>query len=306
MAKKRARDESAVDTAEAARREKQREKQREAIAAKAAGKKFVNPEKRPKRKPAIARRVEKKKEKYRVEHAASRRAVQKEIKRQKAAAPDVVIVPIFWKGEAKQMARVLSACADVEAALADSGRKVLLDGGHKYTPGQKFAHWEHKGVVLRVEVGPREAERGCCTVARSFKPGEPAIRTQRVAIEAQGLGAELERLTALENPAGEEAEEGEQADAAEAIGEGVLAGADAGVGGRRGGDDLDDDFADESDEEEEENADAPSGSADDVLVLGGAPPAAQPPAKAKAPKKGGKAEGSAEQRRAKKVRTVSF
>ena len=26
---------------------------------------------------------------------------------------------------------------------------VELDAGHKYTPGQKFAHWEHKGVALR-------------------------------------------------------------------------------------------------------------------------------------------------------------
>ena len=82
--------------------------------------------------------------------------------------------------------RVLSACSDVEAALSGSARRVLLDAGHKYTPGQKFAHWEHKGVRLRVEVGPREAERGCCTVARTFNPGSPAHRPLASGISTSG------------------------------------------------------------------------------------------------------------------------
>ena len=46
-----------------------------------------------------------------------------------------------------------------------------LDAGSKYTPGQKFAHWEHKGVKLRVEVGPREAARKRCTLAKTFQAG---------------------------------------------------------------------------------------------------------------------------------------
>ena len=36
------------------------------------------------------------------------------VKQQKLLAPEVVIVPIFWKGEAGQRARVLSACADAD------------------------------------------------------------------------------------------------------------------------------------------------------------------------------------------------
>ena len=44
----------------------------------------------------------------------------------------------------------------------------------RYTPGQKFAHWEHKGVKLRVEVGPREAARKRCTLAKTFQAGVPA------------------------------------------------------------------------------------------------------------------------------------
>uniref|UniRef100_A0A7S3TH00 Uncharacterized protein n=1 Tax=Emiliania huxleyi TaxID=2903 RepID=A0A7S3TH00_EMIHU len=47
------------------------------------------------------------------------------------------------------------------------------------------------------QVGPRESERGCCTVARTFTPGEPAHRVEQVQVEAEGLVAELERLAAL-------------------------------------------------------------------------------------------------------------
>ena len=54
-------------------------------------------------------------------------------------------------------------------ALEEGGVRCELDAGNKYTPGQKFAHWEHKGVKLRVEVGPREAARKRCTLAKTFQ-----------------------------------------------------------------------------------------------------------------------------------------
>ena len=254
------------------RRERQRELQAAAAAKYAAGEKFINPEKK-KRKPLAARRLAERKARRKSEHAAARRAVQKEVKKQKAAAPDVVIVPIFWKGEAKQMARVISACTDVEKALADCGKKILLDTTHKYTPGQKFAHWEHKGVKLRVEVGPREAENNCCTVARTFTPGQPAQRQTRVQIAAEPLLEELERLSELEAPP--TLHEDDDDDGNEGAGrsgsddEGGMEhaaplAAKAGRGSQphRGGDDLDDDFvagdaptaaADGEDEEDEED-----------------------------------------------------
>ena len=53
----------------------------------------------------------------------------------------MIIVPIFWKGEADQMAIVLSVCADVQKALEEGGVRSELDAGNKYTPGQKCAHW---------------------------------------------------------------------------------------------------------------------------------------------------------------------
>lgn len=70
--------------------------------------------------------------------------------------------------------------------LTEAGKRTTLDGGHKFTPGQKFAHWEHRGVKLRVEVGPREAEKGCCTLARTFEPGSVARRETGVEVQKTG------------------------------------------------------------------------------------------------------------------------
>ena len=272
MGKRKAREEP-VDEAERVRRERQRELREAAVAARAAGDVFQREEgdEKKKRKPQAARKELARKEKRRQEAAASRRAIQKEVKKQRAAAPDVVIVPIYWKGEAKQMARVVSCCADVEAALSGLGKKILLDAGHKYTPGQKFAHWEHKGVRLRIEVGPREAERGHCTVARTFTPGEPAHRATKIPISAEALKAELARMSDMAAPAGEDADGAAEPVEQEAVAsdddeEAAPARAQRQLadGRRRTDDDLDDDWVteapaaaddDDDDEEEEEEED---------------------------------------------------
>lgn len=246
MVKRKAKDDSTLPPEERARRERQRQQLKVALELRANGEEYINVTKK-KRKPLEARRLEKRVERRKKENAAQRREVQKAVKRERNNAPDIVIVPIFWKGEAKQMAKVLSACADVQAALSGMGKKVELDGGHKYTPGQKFAYWEHKGVQLRVEVGPREAERGCCTVARTWVAGEQAHRVQKVAITAEALPAALEGVMALKAPAREEgdtsaAAQYAAAEAREAAEEAAALAASQGAvaGGRRGGDDLDD------------------------------------------------------------------
>lgn len=234
-------DESTLTEEERERRERQRQQIKVALEVRARGEEYINVTKK-KRKPLEARREMKRIERRKKENAAKKREVQKAVKKERSNAPDIVIVPIFWKGEAKQMAKVLGACADVQKALAGMDKRIELDAGHKYTPGQKFAHWEHKGVMLRVEVGPREAERGCCTVARTWVAGEQAHRVQKVAITEEALPAALKTLMALKAPAREE--EGDtsaaaQYAAAEAREAAEEAAAVAGSG-RRGGDDLDD------------------------------------------------------------------
>ena len=256
MGKKRKRPDSELTEAERERRDTQRSTQQAALDARQRGEVFESTRRTtfPKRKPLEARKEAARIAKRKSDSAAQRRTAQKAIKKERNAAPDVVVVPIFWKGEAKQMARVLSACADVEKALATSPWRVLLDTGHKYTPGQKFAHWEHKGVTLRVEVGPREAEKGWCTVARTFAAGEQAHRQERVVVGAETLQPVLKKLADMPIPDGiaatqhdEDEEEEEDDDEDPAIRRG------------RGGDDLDDDFVERkaADEDEDEDEDEP-------------------------------------------------
>ena len=237
---------------EAARRARQRELQQQALALRAQGGEYV-PSKR-KRKTLERRKFEARDSERHAAHNKKRRAAQKKVKKQRAEAPPVVIVPIFWKGEAGQRAKVLSVCADVEKLLGEAGTSTVVDAGKKYTPGQKFAHWEHRGVRLRVEVGPREAARGCCTLARTFEPGEPAKRVSGVGIDAD-LPRKLDSLRDVKDEesvgdlGGDSIKDG-------ANGSSVVARGSA----RSSGDQLDDDFVDDTvSDNDDETAPAPRG-----------------------------------------------
>ncbi len=67
----------------------------------------------------------------------------------------VVIVPI-----AAHKGGVNEACQKLAAGLKAAGLRVELDDRDTYSPGYKFNHWELRGVPLRLEVGPRDLEKG--------------------------------------------------------------------------------------------------------------------------------------------------
>ncbi|MBT6690650.1 proline--tRNA ligase [archaeon] len=70
-----------------------------------------------------------------------------------ALAPvQVVIVPFTGEGVDK-------AVLDIEKKLREKGVSVKVDDSDK-RPGEKFFHWEMKGVPFRIEVGEKELERG--------------------------------------------------------------------------------------------------------------------------------------------------
>jgi len=79
-----------------------------------------------------------------------------------AVAPtQVVIVPILLGDKEK----VLGICRDLQQKLSSAGVRVQLDTSDE-RPGAKFYKWEMKGVPLRLEVGPRDIDKGVVTVAR--------------------------------------------------------------------------------------------------------------------------------------------
>jgi prolyl-tRNA synthetase len=46
-----------------------------------------------------------------------------------------------------------------------------VDRREGYSPGWKFNEWELRGVPLRIEIGPRDVQRGQVTLARRDIPG---------------------------------------------------------------------------------------------------------------------------------------
>jgi prolyl-tRNA synthetase len=80
----------------------------------------------------------------------------------------VVVVPIY-KTDAER-ASVLEAIDRLLKEWGDRFRVKLDDRDH-LTAGFKFNEWEMKGVPVRVEVGPRDLEKGTAAVARRDVPG---------------------------------------------------------------------------------------------------------------------------------------
>lgn len=74
----------------------------------------------------------------------------------------VVIIPIPKKGAKKA---VEERCKELEAKLRKAGFRVYFDNTEK-RPGDKYYHWEMRGVPLRLEIGNREVQDNTATIFR--------------------------------------------------------------------------------------------------------------------------------------------
>lgn len=91
----------------------------------------------------------------------------------------VVVVPIFRNDQEKT--GVLEAVESLERELQSV--RVHVDRREEVTPGFKFNDWEMRGVPLRVEIGPRDLERGEVTLARRDihgREGKSSVRREGV------------------------------------------------------------------------------------------------------------------------------
>jgi prolyl-tRNA synthetase len=84
----------------------------------------------------------------------------------------VVIVPIYKNDE--ERGKVMPVVDNVRGLL--SGFRVKVDDRTEVTPGFKFNDWEMRGVPLRVEVGPKDVEKGSVALARRDIPGRDGKR----------------------------------------------------------------------------------------------------------------------------------
>jgi prolyl-tRNA synthetase len=105
------------------------------------------------------------------------------------ASIQVVVVPIY-KNDAERGA-VMAAVDQITAGW--KGRlRFKIDDRDQLTPGFKFNEWELKGVPVRVEVGPKDVEKGSVAVARRDIPG----RAGKSFVPQAGLLERLEDLLA--------------------------------------------------------------------------------------------------------------
>jgi prolyl-tRNA synthetase len=80
-----------------------------------------------------------------------------------------VIVPIF-KSDAESSA-VMEVVNKVAGELKSAGIRIKVDDRTEVTPGFKFNDWEMRGVPLRIEIGPKDVEKGSVALARRDRPG---------------------------------------------------------------------------------------------------------------------------------------
>jgi prolyl-tRNA synthetase len=103
------------------------------------------------------------------------------------APTQVVVVPIY-KNDAEKSA-VMGAVQQITAGWR--GRlRYKVDDRDNLTPGFKFNEWELKGVPVRVEVGPKDVEKGSVALARRDRPG----REGKSFVPQTGLTEQIEGL----------------------------------------------------------------------------------------------------------------
>lgn len=91
-----------------------------------------------------------------------------------------VVVPI-WRDD-EQRTQVQEATDQIVDALGPEVR-IKVDDREGLSPGWKFNDWEMRGVPLRIEVGPKDVEKGQVVLARRDQPG----REGKTAVSMEGL-----------------------------------------------------------------------------------------------------------------------
>lgn len=110
----------------------------------------------------------------------------------KLAPIQVVIIPIYRNDAEKAL--VMPVVETVKTELGNF--RVHVDTREEVTPGYKFNHWELRGVPLRIEIGPKDVEKGSVAFARRDMPGKPG----KSFVPQSQLAAQVgEMLTTIQN-----------------------------------------------------------------------------------------------------------
>jgi prolyl-tRNA synthetase len=99
----------------------------------------------------------------------------------RVAPVQVAAVPIFRDADSRS--RVEAFVGSWEGEVRDRGVRLQVDWREE-RPGEKFSHWELRGVPFRLEVGPRDVEAGQVVLV-------DRLTREKRPVPAAGLGARL-------------------------------------------------------------------------------------------------------------------
>lgn len=99
-----------------------------------------------------------------------------------------VVVPIFKNDAEKE--KVMEVADRLFAELKTAGVRVKFDDRDNVSSGFKFNDWEMRGVPVRVEIGPKDIEKGTVALARRDKPG----REGKTFVSQEGLTDTVKNL----------------------------------------------------------------------------------------------------------------
>ncbi len=102
-----------------------------------------------------------------------------------------VIIPILL---GKKRDEVLAHCREALAELEAAGIRAHIDE-RELRPGNKFYHWELRGVPVRVELGPRDMESGTAVLVRRDTLEKATVQRDALVAEIssalEGMEADL-------------------------------------------------------------------------------------------------------------------
>lgn len=111
----------------------------------------------------------------------------------RVAPTQVVIVPLGITVDTPACVRdqIYSECRHIQQILMKQHQlRVDCDFRENQTPGWKFAHWEQRGVPLRLNIGPRELETG--VISGFLRHKLPHMPDAAISIRKDILGSEVE------------------------------------------------------------------------------------------------------------------
>jgi bifunctional glutamyl/prolyl-tRNA synthetase len=78
----------------------------------------------------------------------------------------IVVVGLSAKSSEEEKQNLNGLAMQYYMQLSQGGVRAHLDDREGYSPGNKFNHWEMKGVPLRIELGPKDMEKGQFVMAK--------------------------------------------------------------------------------------------------------------------------------------------